>query len=352
MVREQVALKGVETGKIKYTGRAFLQDAQEAMGGDIVRGLVELITNSDDAYARKENGRGRVVVEVEHRRGNPWKVVVRDRATGMSRLELRDRIRRLGARSSGFERGLSVRGNRGRGAKDLVAFGQVAFESIRDNRYSSIVLSQDGTYELSRARKPPKELRKDLGILRGGGTVVTVTCLPTVRCPLHPNLAEQLQRHYQLRDIMSDSEREVILVNLNREEERERLRYGLNPDSLEKVVDEPLPIDGYPDAEAHLQLWRLPERCEQPRSDPSRPCGVLVAGRRAIYDNTLSSFEGHRHAGWYSGRLDCSYIDDLTREFDDRAEKGEEHPDPNPSAIHYPAPHRACPPGWPHGHRD
>lgn len=38
-------------GTVQYSGRAFHQDATDAMRGDIVRGLIELITNSDDAYA-------------------------------------------------------------------------------------------------------------------------------------------------------------------------------------------------------------------------------------------------------------------------------------------------------------
>ena len=29
------------SGMVEYTGRAFLQDAQEAMGGDIIRALIE-----------------------------------------------------------------------------------------------------------------------------------------------------------------------------------------------------------------------------------------------------------------------------------------------------------------------
>lgn len=325
--------KGSETGQIEYTGRALLQDAQEAMRGDIVRGLVELITNSDDAYARMKNGSGRISVELEHRRGSSWQVIVRDRATGMSRDELRDRIRRLGSRSSGFEEGLEVRGNRGRGAKDLVAFGTVEFESIHDDRYSKIILRQDGTYELNPSRTADKAVRKKLGILRGNGTVVTVTCLPTVRCPLHQNLADQLRCHFQLRDIMADPDREVILVNLNKRREKEKLRYGLSWDALDEVVSEELTVDGYPQAEVRLRLWRLPERCEQPRSEPPRPCGVLIVGGRAIYENTLGSFEGNRHAGWYAGRLDCRYIDRLANEYDDRAEVGKSHPQENPVPI-------------------
>jgi hypothetical protein len=38
---------------MEYTQRANLQDVQQAMKGDIVRALLELLTNADDAYDAK-----------------------------------------------------------------------------------------------------------------------------------------------------------------------------------------------------------------------------------------------------------------------------------------------------------
>ena len=37
-------------GRLIYTHRGFQQDAEEAMKGDVIRALIELITNADDAY--------------------------------------------------------------------------------------------------------------------------------------------------------------------------------------------------------------------------------------------------------------------------------------------------------------
>jgi len=49
------------SGRIKYEERAFEQDAGLAMGGDILRALVELITNADDAYGELD---GDIVINV------------------------------------------------------------------------------------------------------------------------------------------------------------------------------------------------------------------------------------------------------------------------------------------------
>ncbi len=211
-----------------YTPRAFRQDAEEAMRGNIVRGLIELITNADDAYTKMEAQHGRIRVGVEHRRGREWRVIARDRATGMSLQELRERIVHLGKRSSGFESGRHVRGNRGRGAKDLAAFGRVRFESINDGRYAQLEAGAT-TVGVSKKDEPAtREIRESLGIPRGNGTVVTMLVNPSIRCPLHDRLRDQLARHYQLRFITMDPTRELVLVNLNNPNEATRLRYEVD----------------------------------------------------------------------------------------------------------------------------
>src|SRR5262245_16235308 len=69
----RMAKSQAKSGNIDYTGRAFHQDATDAMRGDIVRGLIEFVTNSDDAYASMRGPKaGKIVVEVEHRRNQPW----------------------------------------------------------------------------------------------------------------------------------------------------------------------------------------------------------------------------------------------------------------------------------------
>ena len=42
-----------KSGDLQYTARAFKQDSEDAMKGDVVRALIELVTNADDAYNSK-----------------------------------------------------------------------------------------------------------------------------------------------------------------------------------------------------------------------------------------------------------------------------------------------------------
>lgn len=297
-------------GRVTYGSRAFHQDATEAMGGDIVRALIETITNSDDAYGSKL---GKIRIEVEHRHG-PWKVITRDRATGMSADRMEAAIAHLGERTSGFEIGADVRGNLGRGSKDLAAFGKVEFESICDDEYAHMVLETDGNYTIDTSRKASPRDRDRLGI-RANGTMVTIHAMENIRCPQHAKLVAKLSRHYQLRDIMADPNREVTLVDLNKGTS-DFLRFSSS--SLPIVLETNVPIEGYPEATASLTIFRNAERYDEPSSDPLRPAGILIKGRRAIYENTLFRFETNPYAGWFSGRLECPYIDDLAMEYDKR----------------------------------
>ncbi len=320
-----------ETGTISYTGRAFHQDSMEAMRGDIVRGLIELVTNSDDAYASMQLQKpGRISVEVEHRRNQPWKVIVRDRATGMLSGDMKKKFSALGRRTSGFESGQQRRGNLGRGAKDLAAFGEVSFESVCDGRYSKFVLHHDGTWELDVERDAKTEDQKRLGIPRGNGLVVTVSVAAHIRCPHHDNLRRKLSTHFQLRDILSDANRFVELENIN-DGTRERLSY--HHPKLPVVYSGVLSLKEYPDAKVDISIWRLPERCDDGPNDVGRPNGILIKGARAIYENTLFSLEGNVHAGWFSGKLTCTHIDALARDYDDRLDKGLQPDASNPIPI-------------------
>jgi hypothetical protein len=325
--------KGSRSGHIVYTGRAFRMDAQEAMGSDVVRGIIELVTNADDAYERNELGAGKIWIGVDHaRKADMHEIIARDRAGGLRRDDAIDKLTHIATRSSGFESGKAVRGNRGRGAKDLIAFGDVEFESICDGYLMKLELHRDGSWE-AEERKVMADDRARLHVRRGGGMQVTVRAERSFKIPHHDRLVHLITHDFQLRDIVADDEREVLLDNLTDRAPATRLVYQAPADMIE-LLDTKITIPGYPEAgEVHLHVDKLPERCDAMPTDRTRPCGILLAGKRAIYDNTLLRFEGVPHAGWLAGRIECPYIDDLARDYDDRDEADKTHPAENPIQI-------------------
>src|SRR3990172_4881070 len=154
-------------GMTERTERGFRQDAELAMGADPIRAIVELVTNSDDAYVKLGGTRkGSLRIEVDRRRKGTVRafVMVKDRAGGMTLQEMQERLGKEAGRTSGFEGELPVRGLLGRGAKDCAAFGRVTWESVTVGEAARWELSPSGRYKGFR-RKLPKDHTEKAGTL-------------------------------------------------------------------------------------------------------------------------------------------------------------------------------------------
>lgn len=303
------------------------QNMEMAMRGKIERGLVELITNSDDSYRDLEDKKqtsGKIRVEIERRKKRqPSTIIVRDRADGMNREEMYQNLGTLGRRTSGFEKGKARRGLNGRGARDVAAFGTVHFESIKGNAYNHLLIppSLRCRFMESHPEKATEKIREKLGIPRGNGTVVTIEVGSRFKVLRHETLLKDFSRYYSLRDIFSNSNREVILVDLNKNREG-CLRYKYP--TGEVVFDEDFTIPDYPEAKAHLIIYKYPTGFEQGVL-PYRE-GILIKSAAAIHDCTYFGLESELFSWRFSGELSCEFIDKMIREYDDREESNPDHP--------------------------
>jgi len=314
------------------------ENMERAMRGKIERGLVELITNSDDSYRNIEEKcekiSGKIRIEIERRKGKySSTVIVRDRAEGMNREQMFKNLGELGKRTSGFEKGKLRRGLHGRGARDVVAFGTVHFESIKDREYNHLIIppSLKCSFKNPRPKKANQEIRKRLGIPRGNGTVVTIDVENRFKIPLHERLVRDFSRYYSLRDIFSDSSREVIIVDLKRGR-KDLLKY-IFPEG-DVVFDNDLEIPDYPDAKAHLIMRRHAtpfDQCDLPYRE-----GILIKSGAAIHDCTYFGLDIEPFSWRFSGELRCEFIDKLAREFDDLEDQNPDrpnHPENNPQRL-------------------
>ncbi|MEO0067941.1 MAG: hypothetical protein ABIK23_02260 [candidate division WOR-3 bacterium] len=247
--------------ELKHTPRYTRQNMERAMQGKIERGLVELITNSDDSYRNIEetgkNVSGVIEIEIERRRSKPSIVIVRDFAEGMSREDMYKKLGALGGRTSGFEKGKPRRGLNGRGAKDVSAFGEVKFESIKDGHYNCLVIPKTLKchFENENPEQATTEIREKLGILKGNGTVVTIKVEPRFKIPSHEKLRQDFSRYYSLRDIFSNKKRVVKLID--KKGGRENSLYYKYPEG-ECVFSSEVEIDSYPGAKAKIVLKKAP----------------------------------------------------------------------------------------------
>lgn len=109
---------------LDYHGRHALQQADQAIKKDVVRALVELITNSDDSYRKQEvrnqHVDGRIIVRIQPKRNSPTTIVIQDFAQGMDSDALDRAVGTYADETSGFLTGEPVRGYFGRGLKDAI----------------------------------------------------------------------------------------------------------------------------------------------------------------------------------------------------------------------------------------
>lgn len=313
------------TGTLHYTDRAFSQDAELAMRGDVIRGLIELITNADDAYGDRE---GDIAVDVRRplASGEDTVISVSDRARGLSPEEMTQAFSVLGGRTSGFAEGAAVRGLLGRGAKDTACFGKTVFRAIKDGCLSTMTIDRTGTWELDTADATAEDYT-GLGLAEGGhGLTATMHVSSTigVRVPDKSKMLHRLKTHVQLRRLTAA--RTVTYVD----------RRGDRPGRSEVVVwEEPrsevllekiLRIPGA-DTDTMLVIRKLAERSDGGISEYSVH-GVEVRGVRAAYMNTMFSLSGHG-VGLIRGTLTCPHIDRLIREYDEDTV----HPPENPMRL-------------------
>jgi hypothetical protein len=295
---------------VVYTGQGFEQDAGQAMAGDVVRGLIELITNADDAYGAKSS---EIFVEV-HRPRRPEDATllsVRDSATGLTPEAMEKNFTTLGADLSGFSQGSDKRGLFGRGSKDTAWFGRTVFESIRDETYSILQLTRDGTGSIdSRSATKSDYDRLRLGH-KGNGLTATIHVLPGVASvPRTVSLVQRLSSHVQLREL---SRRQRVVVTEYSSKKKVVYPVKWDPPTSKMVLDETVVLSGY-NISFHLTLRQLSQRVEGPVNEYS-PHGIEIRGRRSAYMNTMFGLNDFG-AGFLSGEVVCEGIDELIREYD------------------------------------
>ncbi len=313
-----------------YTPRAQRQDAENAMGSDPIRAIIELVTNSDDAYARDRYlGDASILIRVERRRQRPSIIEVHDRASGMSIEQLEQRLARAGERTSGFESGEDVRGLFGRGAKDVAHFGPVRWVTVHNGQRSTF------TIDLSRAEGPiawiegPEVLQGRQG--RRSGTTVSIEVQKRFALPMPKSLPSKLSRHYALRPILRN--RRGRDLKLDTGDGARKLTYH-EPIGVLLEDEVEVAIEGYPGMIATITLSRAERTLADGEDREYWHHSLLIRAGSAAYD-IFNSGKYRREPnasllGHFFGTVNAPGINDLIRSHDQMEELGEQPPAENP----------------------
>lgn len=324
--------EGPVYGELTFTERGFRDDIERAMGSDIMRALVELVTNADDSYERAGLD-GDIWITVQRQRGAQQFpiLMVRDEAEGMTSAEMDDRLGRIGDVTSGFLSGQRVRGLFGRGGRDAVHFGPVSWESWKGGEHSLFEI----LYEGGPTTKTKKTVLQSAG-RRKHGTLVTLEIQRKVRIPKQSTLKQHLSRHYALRPILLDKRRRKVLVNAGRGTTTERLSYP-QPPGTPLVHEQAIAIPGYPSESAVVSLSEAPDSLLDGERRQYWRHSLLITSDRAAYDifdgGEFSREPDSLHLSRLFGTVDVPGISALIRAYDERAAQKLDHVEENPVRL-------------------
>lgn len=298
-----------KSGDLQYTARAFKQDSEDAMKGDVVRALIELITNADDAY----NSKGGTIQIKLHKSEKPFQAMisVHDKATGLDADGLEKAFSRLGDLNQKFVGDMGTRGLFGRGAKDVAALGKAKFLSIKAGKFSWLEIDPvKAKFNMETDESPNTAAYQECELKQGENGLTAQLFISAIhRIPSATEMVTKLQTHVQLRDLLNrnevfySDERSKVEVKLN----------GLLPSGM-KVIDEVLKIPRY-NHPVKIEIYRLPAK-DISTLDEYSVQGLVVSGRGAAYENSFLHLSKRPEAGWFCGRLDAPEIHDLARSID------------------------------------
>ena len=224
-----------------------------------------------------------------------------------------------GEATSGLKEDKHVRGMWGRGLKDSIfGLGYGYVHSFKGAYfYSCSLLLKNGvpTFELKEPVRATVPLREKYGIPEGNGTILEIiVARDDVKVPQFDNFRNYLQRHFELRPIMSNTKRKIILRDVpSAENVRHEHVLSYKSPRGEKVLNEKIKIEGYP-ATAKLEVYRsaiqLSTRGEE---GDYADGGLLVISRATVISLTMLKFENDPYAGYFYGSIQCDHLHDLLK---------------------------------------
>jgi hypothetical protein len=308
--------------KLQYADRVAIQQADQAIRKDIFRALVEIITNSNDSYLRLEQAgwavSGEIYIDVMRKHKNST-IRVWDNAEGMNDSRMDKVVGTYGEATSGIKEDKNVRGMWGRGLKDSIfGLGHGYVRSFKGgNYYSCSLLVKNGvpTFTLDEPVRALVPVRQQYGILEGNGTIIEIiVSRDDVKVPQFDNFRNYLQRHFELRPIMSNPKRKIILREMDSEwkVKQEHVLSYKAPKGV-KVLSERIKIPDYP-AWVKLELNRssiqLSTRGEE---GDYADGGLLVISKGMVLSLTMLKYENDPVAAYFYGSMQCDYLHDLLK---------------------------------------
>lgn len=298
----------------------FLREqAKQSCGEHPLFALVELITNSNEAYnkldARGVKHRGKIIIDIYPHHGRS-KYVVTDFASGLDEKDIAEKVKKIGGDQSDLTQEIGGRSFYGRGLKEsLINFGYGEIKSIKNNKLFKatsldVELTYEGSTNVFQVDRDELGAKSDENCTR----IILVAFRKHIqKTPQYENLKELLTKYFELRDILQNKLREVVLrYHKGISIVEERLVY--NPISATKHREVKIELKDFPKADILLEIYEAQK--DIPAIQEKYLCerGFLICSKNAIHAIEYFGLQYHSALVRLFGRITSNYIDFLMRE--------------------------------------
>lgn len=290
---------------------------------DVYDAVVELLTNSNDAYFRAGAKHKNYWLKIY---SESQRVVMLDHATGLRGEKMQQCFLTVGAYTSSD----GSRGFFSRGAKDISILGNVTFESIKDGFYSRCTIDVNAYGQMHEFDVPvTPEIRTRLRIPNNGMSV-TLDVLPTIHIDDPILFSMHTRKRASLRDILLDQTNDVYFEYYYPGDQpayHETFRY-FYPDG-NMILDLQYTVAGY-NVPARFVVYQSEKPIAQPMKDNQLEFGFLIKSGKAVHEvSTLDDrFRWHPYIDRVYGFLQCDHINQLLYDMDENGPTTE-----NPTTI-------------------
>jgi len=283
----------------------------------IFEALIEIITNSDDAYEKLNNSLEYCGdLRIEYFRGgkkNPTILKVKDKACGMSYEEMKKKLLEYHERTSTTSRGFF-----GRGLRDVTALGDVKVSSMHNGFFSEVIMKQDlSVYSTFQNAKPTKDICKNLGVKKSGTTIEVIIPAGSKSDynPYAETIIKHLPKHYALSRILHEKNKTINLTFVDQNKGTEHKISFIEPNG-ELVFEKQFSIEKY-STKCKFKLFRLKDILDESFADAYKTTGIAVYGKKVCFQKNFldKSLDKEQLAFRYYGKLECPYIDHLMDEW-------------------------------------
>ena len=297
---------------IKFNERAYKFIRGSAVS-QIIDALVELITNSDDAYDKGKIKNKDIHIHLNYR----GQLIVTDQAIGLTSDQMKKCFLQVGNFTS-------INDNRGffsRGAKDISALGDIYFESIKDNKYSKLLLDKNANGELLISdQNVDNKLRDNLKIVKNGLRVM-INLNDGVQIPNPKVLLEIYCRHISLRNILNNKNCKCTITFEDSPEfefNYKQFKFNYSFPNTEVLLYLSYNLPSYPDADVFFQLSKSENQLFDDNNMKYCDWGILITSNKVIHDISClnEQFKFNPYMKSLSGMIHSTYINKLLRDYD------------------------------------